>query len=257
MIKIEPIKAFNDNYIWLLSTNEGLVAVDPGDAKPVLSYLDKVGKNLSHILITHHHFDHTGGAEELSKKYGIEVYGPTSSIYKGITKELKEGDIITVIGINFTIIEIPGHTLDHIAYYSENDNNPILFCGDTLFAGGCGRVFEGTCEQMYESLLKLKKLPLNTQIYCGHEYTQSNLAFALKVEKENSLLHKRMDLCVESRKNNKPTIPSLLEVELQTNPFLRSDKKSVQKCIMEKFNLNETYNDIEIFTATRKWKDDS
>ena len=257
MIKIEPIKAFSDNYIWLVTTNEGLLVVDPGDASPVEAYLDNNNKNLSNILITHHHFDHTGGVEKLVNNNPVNVFGPTDSIFDGVNKELKDGDEINVIGINFSIIEVPGHTLDHIAFFAENDGDPFLFCGDTLFAGGCGRIFEGTFEQMFESLSKLSQLPLNTKIYCGHEYTLSNLAFALEVDKSNQTLIKRYEACTKARSNNIPTVPSTLELEFQTNPFLRSHQKDIQDCIMQKFDYIDNPNDMEIFKATREWKDNA
>tara|TARA_Y100000385_G_scaffold291700_1_gene371482 strand:+ start:2504 stop:3280 length:777 start_codon:yes stop_codon:yes gene_type:complete len=258
MIKIEPIKAFSDNYIWLVTTNEGLLVVDPGDAAPVESYLKDNNMSLSNILITHHHFDHTGGVKKLSEtNNNLDVYGPTNSIFDGINKELKDGDKINILGIDFSIIEVPGHTLDHIAFFAENDGNPFLFCGDTLFAGGCGRIFEGTYEQMFESLSKLSELPLNTKVYCGHEYTLSNLSFALKVDKSNNILQVRYTDCVEARNNDIPTIPSTLELEMQTNPFLRHDQKDIQECIMQKNDYLEDPNNMEIFKALREWKDNT
>ena len=258
MIKIEPIKAFSDNYIWLVTTNEGLLVVDPGDAAPVESYLKDNNMSLSNILITHHHFDHTGGVKRLSEtNNNLDVYGPTNSIFDGINKELKDGDKINILGIDFSIIEVPGHTLDHIAFFAENDGNPFLFCGDTLFAGGCGRIFEGTYEQMFESLSKLSELPLNTKVYCGHEYTLSNLSFALKVDKSNNILQARYTDCIEARNNDIPTIPSTLELEMQTNPFLRHDQKDIQECIMQKNDYLEDPNNMEIFKALREWKDNT
>jgi len=258
MIKIEPIKAFSDNYIWLVTTNEGLLVVDPGDAAPVESYLKDNNMSLSNILITHHHFDHTGGVKKLSEtNNNLDVYGPTNSIFDGINKELKDGDKINILGIDFSIIEVPGHTLDHIAFFAENDGNPFLFCGDTLFAGGCGRIFEGTYEQMFESLSKLSELPLNTKVYCGHEYTLSNLSFALKVDKSNNILQVRYTDCIEARNNDIPTIPSTLELEMQTNPFLRHDQKNIQECIMQKNDYLEDPNNMEIFKALREWKDNT
>ena len=258
MIKIEPIKAFSDNYIWLVTTNEGLLVVDPGDAAPVESYLKDNNMSLSNILITHHHFDHTGGVKRLSEtNNNLDVYGPTNSIFDGINKELKDGDKINILGIDFSIIEVPGHTLDHIAFFAENDGNPFLFCGDTLFAGGCGRIFEGTYEQMFESLSKLSELPLNTKVYCGHEYTLSNLSFALKVDKSNNILQVRYTDCVEARNNDIPTIHSTLELEMQTNPFLRHDQKDIQECIMQKNDYLEDPNNMEIFKALREWKDNT
>ena len=257
MIKITTLKAFTDNYIWLVATNEGLLVVDPGDSKPVEDFLEKSNEVLSDILITHHHFDHTGGVEKLNSQSLLNVYGPTGSIFTGINRKLKEGDSINVIGIDFSIIEVPGHTLDHIAYYSENEGEPILFCGDTLFAGGCGRVFEGTYEQMHNSLNKLKILPENTKVYCGHEFTLSNLRFALEVDAENIFLKDRYDECVNLRNNDQATIPSLLEIELKTNPFLRCDNRIIQENIMQKFNLNAMPVEKETFKATREWKDNA
>ena len=155
MINIEPIKAFNDNYIWLVTTNEGSIVIDPGEAHKTIKYLKGNDLNLEAILITHHHFDHTGGIEDMLNFKRVDVYGPVNNI-PSINKQLRDGDLFSVIGIDFKIIEIPGHTLDHIAFFSENNGNPVLFCGDTLFSSGCGRVFEGTYEQMYKSILKLK-----------------------------------------------------------------------------------------------------
>ena len=160
MINIEPIKAFDYNYIWLMTTNEGSIVIDPGEIKNLLKAIEKKNIKLDAILITHHHYDHTGGIEELLMKYpNLKVYGPTNNVDL-IKSRLGDGELLNVIGIDFEVIEIPGHTLDHIAYYANINNSPILFCGDTLFAGGCGRVFEGTFDQMYESLMKLKKLEM-------------------------------------------------------------------------------------------------
>ena len=188
MINIKPLKAYTDNYIWLLETNEEVSVVDPGDASPVLEYVEKYNKKLKDILITHHHFDHTAGVPVLKNKISGSIYGPKNS-YELINEKVSQGDRVISLGISFEIIEVPGHTLDHIAFY--NEENDILFCGDTLFAGGCGRVFEGTFNQMFASLNKLKRLPESTQIYCGHEYTKSNLIFSTKVELENNELKMR------------------------------------------------------------------
>ena len=155
MINIEPIEAFSDNYIWLLTTNEGSLVIDPGESNNLLKILKEKDLDLKAILITHHHYDHTGGIEEILSSKSIDVYGPNNNI-NSINKRVSNESKINLLGIEFEVIEIPGHTLDHIAFYSENNGNPILFCGDTLFAGGCGRVFEGTFEQMYDSLSILK-----------------------------------------------------------------------------------------------------
>ena len=252
MINIEPIKAFNDNYIWLVTTNEGSIVIDPGESNNLLKILNQRNLDLRAILITHHHFDHTGGIDEIVSQKSIDVYGPKNNI-DTINIRVKHGTIIELLGIQFEVIEIPGHTLDHIAYFSENQGDPVLFCGDTLFAGGCGRVFEGTLEQMHDSLSLLKKLPLNTKIYCGHEYTQSNLKFAKNVEPLNENIISRYNRVCKLREKGIPTLPSTIELELATNPFLRADIKEVQVEISKRFNTPK--NDKDIFTAIRQWKD--
>ena len=252
MINIEPIEAFSDNYIWLLTTNEGSIVIDPGESSNVINYLDNNQLDLKAIFITHHHFDHTGGIDEITSYYPVNVFGPINNV-ETINKRLKDGDRVSIIGIDFEIIEIPGHTLDHIAYFSENNGNPILFCGDTLFAAGCGRVFEGTFEQMYESIIKLKNLPINTKIYCGHEYTLSNLEFAKEAEPFNQDTLSRYNNVLKLREKGTPSIPSLLSTELKTNPFLRCDNKEVQENISTKFKTIKESK--EIFKALRLWKD--
>ena len=253
MINIEPIKAFDDNYIWLMTTNEGSIVVDPGENINLLKVIEKKNIKLDAILVTHHHYDHTGGIKELLTKYpNLKVYGPNNNVDL-IKSRLVDGELLNVIGVDFEVIEIPGHTLDHIAYYANINNSPILFCGDTLFAGGCGRVFEGTFDQMYESLMKLKKLPQNTRIYCGHEYTINNLKFAKAVEPDNIDLIARYNDAIDLRKNNIPTLPSTLSIELKTNPFLRAEKNNVQKIIPHEFKTG--LSEKEIFSALRQWKD--
>ena len=252
MINIEPIEAFSDNYIWLLTTNEGSIVIDPGESQNLLKILKENNLNLKAILITHHHYDHTGGINEILSEKSIDVYGPNNNI-DSINKRVANESKINLLGIEFEIIEIPGHTLDHIAYYSENNGHPILFCGDTLFAGGCGRVFEGTFDQMHDSLSILKKLPINTKVYCGHEYTESNLKFAKSVEPLNQKIISRYNEVIELRKQGIPSLPTTLELELETNPFLRVGLKEVQQEISKKFNIPK--NDKDIFTAIRQWKD--
>jgi len=252
MVKIESIEAFTDNYIWLVTTNEGSIVIDPGESSNIINLMHKNQLDLKAILVTHHHFDHTGGIEEIISHCPVDVFGPFNNI-QTIRKKLKGGDILNVIGIEFEIIEIPGHTLDHIAFYSENNGRPILFCGDTLFAAGCGRVFEGTYEQMFESLIKLKNLPTNTNIYCGHEYTLSNLRFAKEVEPFNKDILSRYNKVLKLREKGTPSVPSTLSTELKTNPFLRCDNKEVQENISSKFKI--TKENKEIFKALRSWKD--
>mgnify|MGYP001162346423 FL=1 len=251
MINIKPLKAFTDNYIWLLESNEGVSVVDPGEAKPVLDYLNTNNKNLIDIFITHHHYDHTAGLPELESKVMGSIYGPKES-NDLIKDNVSEGDHITSQGILFDVIEVPGHTLDHLAFF--NRENDILFCGDTLFAGGCGRVFEGTFEQMFESLNKLKQLPDSTKIYCGHEYTKNNLMFSIQVESDNNDLISRNNQIEDLIITQGSSLPSSIEIEKKTNPFLRCDLLSENSHLVQKLGLNNP-SDIEFFKYIREWKD--
>ena len=252
MYSVEPIRAYDDNYIWLISTNEGSIIVDPGESKKIIKSIDENKIDLKAILITHHHFDHTNGLQDLLNIGNFDVFGPVNNI-NGINKKVCESDKFSIIGIDFEVIGLPGHTLDHIGFYSFNNGNPILFCGDTLFAAGCGRVFEGTYEQMFMALKKISKLPKNTKIYCGHEYTLSNIKFALKVDPNNIKIQDEYKHVNELMKSDKPSLPTTIEKELNINPFLRCDNLDIQKNIIEKFNVGDS--EFEIFTAIRKWKD--
>lgn len=252
MINIEPIEAFSDNYIWLVTTNEGSIVIDPGESSKTIELLKKRDLNLKAILITHHHFDHTGGIDELKLFSSAKVYGPKNDI-SSIDVRVEVGQALSLIGMDFEIIELPGHTMDHIAFYTNNNGNPLLFCGDTLFAGGCGRVFEGTFEQMHESLMKLKSLPANTKVYSGHEYTTANLSFAKEVEPLNKNIISRYNEVLKLRKEGIPTLPTTIEIELKTNPFFRCDVEEVQDSLLKKFNIER--NEQEIFKALREWKD--
>ena len=216
LIHIDPIEAFQDNYIWLIHNDQNSIIVDPGDAKPVISALERKKLNLVAILITHHHADHIGGVIALQEKYPqIKIFAPQKDKYDFVNISLKNGDEINIpeLQINYKIIEIPGHTQGHIAYYDMKN----LFCGDTLFACGCGRIFDGTHEQMYNSLKKISALPKSTKVYCAHEYTKKNIAFALSLNPNDVNLKSREKLL----SNVKNTIPSSLEEELKTNPFLK------------------------------------
>ena len=252
MLSVEPIKAFTDNYIWLVSTNEGSIVIDPGESKNIQKLIDNKTIDLKGILVTHHHYDHTNGLSELVKINELEVYGPVNNI-DGINHRLTDKDKISIIGIDFDVMSIPGHTLDHIGFYSANASNPILFCGDTLFAGGCGRIFEGTYEQMFNALKKITKLPTNTNIYCGHEYTLSNLKFALEADDTNKELIEEFKKVKNKINSNIPSLPTTLDKELKVNPFLRCDNINIQNKIIEKFKVSN--NELEVFTALRKWKD--
>jgi hydroxyacylglutathione hydrolase len=256
MLSISPISAFSDNYIWCVAHHGEAVIVDPGDATPVLKHLKEMGLTLSAIIITHHHYDHVNGIELLREHYpNIPVYGPENQC-DNIAYRLKHNDCITLLNHTFKVLAVPGHTLDHIAYYLEDGHSsPALFCGDTLFAGGCGRLFEGTPEQMLNSLGLIQALPANTAIYCAHEYTVSNLNFARAVEPDNSELQKRFENAQALRNDNIPTVPSKLALELLTNPFLRTDNSAVQERVAMHAEL-KYWNQNDIFANLRAWKND-
>ena len=251
MLSVEPIKAYTDNYIWLVSTNEGSIVVDPGESKEILNLIDTNEIDLKGVLITHHHYDHTNGLLDLTNKMNLEVYGPKK--IEGINNIVKESDKFSLIGIDFEVIEIPGHTLDHLAFFSSNNKDPILFCGDTLFAGGCGRVFEGTFEQMFKSLKKISNYPKETKIFCGHEYTLSNLKFALEVDEDNKELADEYINVKKLISSDIPSLPTNLNKELKVNPFLRCNEINIKNKVIDKFDIID--NELEVFTALRKWKD--
>jgi hydroxyacylglutathione hydrolase len=253
MIQISALPAFTDNYIWLLQDPDTrrCAVVDPGDAAPVQAWLAaNPGWALSDILITHHHHDHVGGVEQLKKATDAKVYGPASETIPARDVALKDNDRINVLGCDFEVIEVPGHTLGHIAFYHQG----LLFCGDTLFAAGCGRLFEGTPEQMHTSLTRLASLPEDTQVYCTHEYTLSNLRFAVAVEPGNPHTVERLAKVTEQRAAGIITLPSSIALEKLTNPFLRVDETSVKEKVDER---NGTYNRAPsaVFAALRAWKD--
>lgn len=257
MLTIRTIPAFNDNYFWLFHAQDSTAAavVDPGAAEPVIETLEHNGLALEAILVTHHHFDHTGGVKQLAERYGAVVYGPAESKFDGIGIPLHEGDVIEVIGTRFRVIEVPGHTLDHIAYFAaETGDAPILFSGDTLFAGGCGRLFEGTPAQMTASLDKLAALPDATRVFCAHEYTLANLAFAVAVEPDNDALERRVIEARSLRDDGRPTVPSTIALERQTNPFVRNAESSVVAMAREHAG-RELAPGAETLAAIRGWKD--
>ncbi len=268
MIHVDAIPAFSDNYIWCLydSQSRQAVVVDPGDAAPVQAALKEKGLSLSAILITHHHLDHTGGIDALIADNPVPVYGPANQNIAQITEPLGENDSLTLLGLTFSVLKIPGHTLDHIAFYCEQHSDsqqlglsslpgaPLLFCGDTLFAGGCGRVFEGNPTMMLDSLNKLAALAANTKVYCAHEYTLGNLAFASAVEPANALLQQRIERDSQLRHEGKPTVPSTIAIELQTNPFLRCTESSVISSA-EQHRGTHCSNPQEVFATVRAWKD--
>lgn len=256
MLQIQPIPAFSDNYIWLLSRPGETAAcvVDPGDAAPVEAALAARGLTLTTILVTHHHFDHVGGLGRLREVFSPEVIGPHNPAIEGIEREVAAGDQVEVLGAGFRVMAVPGHTLDHIAYFHAGDT-PLLFCGDTLFAAGCGRLFEGTPETMHRSLQSLAALPPETRVYCAHEYTLANLRFARAVEPGNRVLAAREQSARAMRDRGEPTVPSSIGEELATNPFLRCEEGAVLSSLRESARLRgET--PAEVFASARAWKDE-
>lgn len=251
-MKIIPIPAFQDNYIWLLSDGPNAVVVDPGDAEPVMRHLEDQGLSLTAILLTHHHADHVGGVAKLLSCRPVPVFGPLGSPYPGITHPLSDGERIAVPGLacELSVMAVPGHTLDHIAYYGDGR----LFCGDTLFACGCGRLFEGSPEQMHVSLSRLAALPGPTEVYCTHEYTLSNQRFALAVEPDNLDLQQRHAADSARRDKGEATLPSSIELEHRTNPFLRASLESVRQAA-EQHAGHPLPDACSVFATLRAWKD--
>ncbi|QSP93771.1 hydroxyacylglutathione hydrolase [Marinobacter salinisoli] len=262
MLTVHPIRAFSDNYIWCLSDTETgrALVVDPGQARPVLEHLNEHHLRLDTILVTHHHPDHVGGVPELhTHAPDCRIIGPANSPFKGISEPVQPGAKATWYELAFSVLGVPGHTLDHIAYFCETAVNgrPILFCGDTLFVCGCGRLFEGSPGQMRHSLEAIRSLPESTAVYCAHEYTLANLRFARSWLPEDANLKAFEDHCKKLREKDEPTVPSNLAQERQLNPFLRWDDPSVERAALaycEQHNLPSDSADA-IFAAIRHGKD--
>lgn len=256
---VTAINAFKDNYIWAIghSASNQVVFVDPGDAEVCLAYLSENALQLVAILLTHHHADHTGGVAQLlahveQQGQVVTVYGPENDGIRQLSHTMREGDQVTLEFAETTlqVIDVPGHTKGHIAFY----NDDWLFCGDTLFSCGCGRLFEGSPEQMHQSLQKLAALNDQTQVYCAHEYTQANLSFAVVVEPDNKKLLEYQQQVDEKRRDNIATIPSTIGLEKQVNPFLRGDSLSIRQQLTSMRGINAN-NALATFTALRQWKD--
>lgn len=253
MQSIHAIRAFEDNYIWLINNGKGqAIIVDPGQAKPVIAYLHQHQLTLRAILITHHHFDHAGGIGVLTKHKDIAVYGPGLSAIDGVTHPVKEGDTIHVPGFSsaYRVMAIPGHTLDHLAYVTDEQ----VFCGDTLFSAGCGRVFEGTPAMMHQSLSSLASLPAHTKVYCGHEYTVANLTFAQFIDPDNAALDQAMTQARTKRAKHQPTLPSTMAHECAVNPFLRVNDTHIIQRLQAQHKLIDT-DPVSVFACLRQLKD--
>ena len=230
-LRISPIRAFKDNYIWVIHNQTHAVVIDPGAAGPVLDFLHKNRLSLTAILITHHHSDHVDGIAALVQHYAAPVYGPATEIIPCMSIAVREGNTIALkeLALSLSVLDVPGHTAGHIAYYAHG----MLFCGDTLFGCGCGRLFEGTAAQMYASLTKFAQLPPSTQVYCAHEYTLDNIAFALAVDPNNPDLQARALTDRDLIAQGKPTLPSSIAAELATNPFLRCQAAAIQRYVAQ------------------------
>jgi len=248
-----PLPAFADNYIWMLHDGQRALVVDPGDAEPVFGALQRLGLQLQTILVTHHHADHVGGVDKLRNATGAHVFGPARERIPEPLEKLNDGAQIEAMGLAFEVIDVPGHTAGHIAYYcADLEGRPLLFCGDTLFSGGCGRLFEGTPAQMLHSLDRLAALPGDTRVCCTHEYTLSNLKFARAVEPRNADLVHYTAQCEEKRAQHQPTLPSSIALELRINPFLRTRQPEVADAARA-FDA-KAHDDASVLGALREWK---
>jgi hydroxyacylglutathione hydrolase len=253
-VKVLAVPAFRDNYLWLVHDGVHAAVIDPGDAAPVLTALDENALTLTAILLTHHHADHAGGVPALCERFDVPVYGPRDEAIPGVTDKVSEGGRVEISApaVSFSVLDVPGHTRGHIAYVESSQG--WLFCGDTLFAGGCGRLFEGTAQQMATSLDKLSAFPDKTLVYCAHEYTLSNLRFAREAEPENRELAARAKREQERRDQGIPTVPSTIALEKATNPFLRCIEPAIVERLLESGRLNSN-DPVAVFAALRAWKD--
>jgi hydroxyacylglutathione hydrolase len=249
------LSAFADNYIWMFHDGERAVVVDPGDSAPVVAALETHHLSLAAILVTHHHADHVGGIDALRARLHGPVYGPRREHIPNPFTPLDDGDVVEVLGQRFDVIDVPGHTSGHIAYFGAAfEPSPVLFCGDTLFSAGCGRLFEGTPAQMHRSLSRLAALPGETRVCCAHEYTLSNLRFARAVEPDNADVADYTRWCEAQRRSELPTLPSSIDRERRVNPFLRCDETAVAAAARSHGATSD--EPVAVLTALRQWKND-
>ena len=250
--QVYPVKAFQDNYIWTIHNETHAVIVDPGESQPVFDFLKSRKLSLSAILVTHHHPDHIGGIHDIVDRHDIPVYGPKTETIPAITHKLVEGDSVSLDALDMTlkVLDIPGHTAGHIAYI----DNQRLFCGDTLFSCGCGRIFEGSPPQMFRSIKKLTELSDSTEIYCTHEYTLSNIKFARTVEPDNQDLANYEKIVEQKLANKQASLPTSIGLEKSINPFLRYNEPKVVQAAQTR-SQTPISNEIEVFAAIRAWKD--
>jgi hydroxyacylglutathione hydrolase len=254
-LNVHPVRAFSDNYIWLIESPMvpgQVVAVDPGEAAPVIAELKRRQAKLAAILLTHHHPDHIGGVPDLLRLGDVPVIGPDDDRIAHRTRTVRDAECCDLpdLGLSFETLQVPGHTVSHIAFWGHG----ALFCGDTLFSAGCGRMFEGTPKQMNASLNRLRELPPETQVFCGHEYTAANLRFALTVEPANSAALEYQESVGRRRAAGDPTLPSTLSLEIRVNPFLRCDKATVRTAA-ETHSGKTLLEPYEVFAVLRAWKD--
>lgn len=254
---LTPLPAFDDNYLWLLDNGREALVVDPGDAGPVMAALDARGLTLAGILLTHHHSDHVGGVDALRPRLQGPVYGPRHERLPEPVQRLQGGDRVELLGLAFDVLDVPGHTAGHIAYFTTAaDGGPLLFCGDTLFSAGCGRLFEGTPAQMHASLQALAVLPADTRVCCAHEYTLANLRFAREVDPDNAVLAAYAARCEAERAAGRPTLPALLGTETRINPFLRCAEPALREAARRHApaRLPAEPGPVDVFATLREWK---
>jgi len=251
-IRVEAIRAFTDNYIWAVHDGRHCVIVDPGEASGTLAFLERHGLALCGLLLTHHHHDHVGGVDEIRARHSAPAWGPDDPRMPGDLRVVAQGDSVTIdeLALNFSVIETPGHTTSHIAFHGHE----LLFCGDTLFSVGCGRLFEGTPAQMQASIDKFAVLPDSTRVYCAHEYTESNCRFAREVEPDNKALAQRCEEVSALRRRDRITLPSTIEAEKACNPFMRTREASVIAAAQQR-EPGRGDSPADVFGVIRRWKD--